>query len=456
MKSLLLILRAAFRAPTFLPLLLALAAPALAQGPIDPDGPPGPAMKSLQDLWDEMEDVHTILDSVEMGLSGAGTSATLVEGELEPASIHSPSGMANGSLTPPAGPEVPAMRSLQELWDGLVGLKTKATHIHEAVEQTGPPQPTGWAIQYVSEASQGGSSLSYGVNGQPAIVYFNTNVELARFDGQNWNIQTAVTSTRPSLFSFFSLAFAPDGQPAFVYTDQSFKARYVAYNGTSWPVQNIADGAYPSLDFAPDGRPAMSFVLTATNFAKFDGTAWQIEAVDGQSSVSTLEYSPYGQPALAYNKSGVITYAEFDGTNWNIQSVGPGLGLSIALTFTPFGQPAIAYLGSGRIVKFAEFDGSQWQISTVDGTTQFFEPDLDLTFTVSGKPAVAYTQLGSVFSLKYAERNGATWQQETIAESPFDSFGDLSLSINPRGQPAISYRLSTDLNYAVFHAGPGG
>jgi hypothetical protein len=152
---------------------LHLAPSALAQGPLTPPGAPQPTMKSLQEIWNELQSVKSTVTS--------------------------------------QAAEIAALKSLQQ--------RSSATVLHYA---TGGSLP--WSLTTVDSAGNVGmsTSLAFGPDGQPAISYYdasNLDLKFARFNGNSWSL-TTVDSVDYVGYST-SLAFGPDGQPAIAYLDDA-------------------------------------------------------------------------------------------------------------------------------------------------------------------------------------------------------------------------------------------
>ena len=111
-----------------------------AQGPLPPTGAPAPTMKSLQQLWDELQ--------------ASKTTVSALQGQVS-------------------------------------ALQSQGKFLHYAAGGSLP-----WSLTTVVSAGNVGlyTSLAFGPGGQPAISYYdNSNFDLkfARFNGSTWTITTA-------------------------------------------------------------------------------------------------------------------------------------------------------------------------------------------------------------------------------------------------------------------------
>ena len=168
---------------------LLLAAPELgAQGPLTPPGAPAPTMKTLQQIWDELQ--------------ATKTSVSALQGQ------------------------VTALQALQQ--------KSSATALHYA---TGGSLP--WTLSTVDSAGSVGefTSLAFGPDGQPAISYYDNatgDLKFARFNGSTWTLTTLDSTGSVGLDT--SLAFGPDGLPAISYRDNTNADLKFARMGVFTPV----------------------------------------------------------------------------------------------------------------------------------------------------------------------------------------------------------------------------
>lgn len=176
------------------------------------------------------------------------------------------------------------------------------------------------------------NSLAFGPSGQPAIAYSSTgsggandSIKYAVFDGSHWSSKTVGDGD-----GWCTLAFTASGDPAISYvlsrSVSESSVIYGVFNGASWVREAIAAGAdSPSLALTPDGGPAISYhdrAAMAVKYAVVIDRVWQHFLVDqagkdqngvfsGDFTLTSLAFSPSGQPAISYydRNNGAIKFA---------------------------------------------------------------------------------------------------------------------------------------------------
>ncbi len=409
--------------------------------------------------------------------------------------FHLTRALAQGPLAPPAGPPAPTMKSLQEIWDKIDALETRATALETQNAMIGaqntlllqglsavvPTSRLAWLISTV-DSSSGAiySSMAFGPDGQPAIAYYdyggNNDLKFARFDGAQWTL--SVVDSEGDVGANPSLAFGPDGHPAIFYTvisGSSYSLKFARFDGNAWTVTAIVDpdpqAFSSSLAFGPDGQPAIAYeagsgLVVHLKFARFNGSDWTapvvVDPADNYPFRASLAFAPDGQPAIAYQVGPYpdffVKFAHFSGGAWTTALVDNGgsesVGVSIKLAFGPDGEPAIAYKsfpGDSEPnylfdrLKYAHRVGTIWSVSfpkdDFQGETRVgFE--IDLAFGVDGQPAISYKT--GIFSDKLAllRYSGTAWILTTV--DPIPDVGEYSSMVfGPDGQPAIAYTTNT-------------
>ncbi len=369
----------------------------LAQGPLTPPGPPAPAFKTYQEVWDKLSEVESKYEALQSKYQG---------NQLSIASLINLNNLALENLVPGA---------------------------------------LSWEIANVSSGnSPGWCSLAFNATGQPAISFYDSwpgkDLKFAVLTGDPLPATIQTVDTALEVGQYNSLSFSPrSGNPAiayYSYNDNTVSAdlKFAVYDGANWQTEIVDDqgngdtGLYPSLKFNSSGNPAIAYqqfvdaTLSGTNslkFAEWDGAAWQITTIETAPFTghwSSLAFTPGGHPAIAYHSNTNLKYAEFDGANWQISTpVSSTNGISgNSLAFTPAGQPAISF-GitradfSSRDLGYTRFDGSTWHTSLVDTTVNVGQQTC-LTFGPTGNPAICYSSFNGLDSaLRFIEYNGSAW-----------------------------------------------
>jgi len=185
--------------------------------------------------------------------------------------------LAQGSLEPPPGNPSPTQKSLQEVWDKLETLESQNAELKSRVSaqaETAASQSAlldlvatklgvslPWHITTVDtvdyEAGNHDTSLAYGLDGQPAIYYFDFSVpsevslKFARFDATVWRISIVEDHIDYPLFNphiALSLSFNTVGQPAIAYRHAAeLNLKFAAFDGSTWQVPPSTGRAQPAL-----------------------------------------------------------------------------------------------------------------------------------------------------------------------------------------------------------------
>lgn len=381
-----------------------------AQGALTPSGAPAPTMKTLQQLWDRLDQVEA---------AQAGQSAFMQNISLQNSVILS----ALGVTLPWAIESLPSF--------GLPGLPSLAF------------TPDGGTAIAVSQ-----SFIS------------NTNkVYFMRKTGSTWTSEVLHSST--DYPSAPALAYTSDGAPHVAYALSTAKlVRVTRFANGSWSnhiVDAGSDFAYPSLAASPSDVIAVSYFNTTSGtlmYAWFNGVTWNRQVVEAVTlalqGYTSLKFSPAGRPSISYADGGANTlkFAQHDGTNWNIASVaGPVAGRGSSLAFDAAGRPAISYVDeSGLSINIARFDGAVWNVDTAETVpVPTVNVATSLGFDPAGNPMIAYHDWQNT-TLNFVSYNG-TWTSSLVDDSSNAGLF-LSLAIAPDGQPAIAYFTDSEVKYA--------
>jgi hypothetical protein len=369
------------------------------QGPLNPSAAPEPTMKSLQELWDELQAQRALLNDayylinridssvaqmsrqqtyalasslqVPVATNRNATHPSMVMDETDRPYVafgdfdgiwiaHEPGSQGIESVDPASGARNPSVAL-----KGKLGISYSVPGQSE-VRYATPHTLGGWTVTAVDSGSFfDGSSLAYDSQTNPAVSYADLSahtVKYAGWNGSSWVIHQVDSN---AYYTHTSLTFAPNGTPAIAYYDDAAgDLRYAGWNG-NWVRYNVDTnghvGATPSLAF--DGTdPVISYIDVSNGdlkFARWTGSVWATETVDATGNVgvwSSLKIAPDGHPAIAYQETilGNVRYAKWNGGGWDIQTValsssGDANGTSLA--FTSSGQPGICF-STGDGVKY--------------------------------------------------------------------------------------------------------
>ncbi len=224
----------------------------------------------------------------------------------------------------------------------------------------------------------------------------------------------------------------------------------------AWRIETVDDegdvGRYNSLALDDLDHPHISYLDSDNRYLKYarwDGSAWQIEIVDSQGIQmgNSLALDSSNHPHISYYKisNNSLNYAYWDET-WLIETIDTARADCNSIRLDNNDYPHIAYSGYDNL-KYAFWDGSSWQIEFLDYAENAFL-ETSLALDSSGNPHIAYTiyYLDSGYSfLKYTFWDGDEWQFETIQ---YEEYGCQypSLELNSFGYPNITY----DNNYLNY------
>jgi hypothetical protein len=236
-----------------------------------------------------------------------------------------------------------------------------------------------------------------------------------------------------------------------------------------WDISDTGIAAlYVSLKLDASTCPHMAYgegINFALQYAKWTGTAWHTETVDGTkycASGNSLALDSAGRPWISYcaAKYGTsrLKLARWTGSAWDIQDVKTYVSSGTSLQLDSLDRPHIAYTygNSPPQVEYAQWNGTEWEFETVDpGADVHSGPRLVLDS--QDRPHLAYSA-GDPAYVKYAAWNGTGWDIEVVACCGDAGFH--ALALNAAAQPRVLYAVSDGepgeyyrmLKYA---AGPG-
>ncbi len=321
-----------------------------------------------------------------------------------------------------------------------------------------------WTIETVTTegANFYGTSLALREE-QPYIVYYNVHaseLRLALRDVSGW--ESSLIRADASGIGAISFALDSNAQPHFSYVSglgTTCKLWYAYLDGVNWQYTLLSTwvGCYyqrVSLAIDSDNRPHIVYWQNdMLKYVWFDGAEWQIEVsisgVSGGGWKIPLALDPADQPHILYRpETRHITHGWFDGTTWQEE----------VIYNNPDGWPGdIAVDSDGRVhVTFFEAgdgefrlyhawkDGDVWQIEAVNEPGEGGEGH-DLELDALNRPHIAYIDSNHEFSLIYTWKDGSQWQSvPTMANAT-----QLSLALDSDGQPHISYWNEIEMPWQV-------
>ena len=253
-----------------------------------------------------------------------------------------------------------------------------------------------WTSQLVTGATNSGNSpsLAYDSSGNPSLSYVPGGLKFAHWNGSSWTLQTIERGTW--LNNTTSLVYN-GGQPSIAYIPGTGLKLAVA-SGSTWTTEIVDNMAtsYPSLAYAADGYPSIAYrawsgSVDQLKFAHKTSSGWTIQVVDsgatGTGVFASLAYDLSGNPTIAYTDSGGghIKFARFDGSAWNLEAVDSSAHY-VFLSYDSAGTASIAYVTSANHqLKFAQRIGCPaacWQTQLVEDET----PN-----TIQWRPTLAFS-----------------------------------------------------------------
>jgi hypothetical protein len=257
------------------------------------------------------------------------------------------------------------------------------------------------------------------------------------------------------------LAFSPTGQPyaAFTDTDNSGKVTVMKFDGTSWVTIGTPGSTITyyniSIAFSPSGQLYLAFSSDSNNtqkviVMKYDGTDWLTVGTLGISFWEPwfikLAFGPLGLPYLAFaDLDGTGCWRakvmKFNGTDWvyvGPPAISEGWAEFLNLAFSPSGQPYVAYIDNEQI-SVKKFDGTDW---VYVGSPKFVwalpTVGLPLVINSSGDPYIAFGNF-SAYKMSVMKFDGTNWVYVGTDGFSNPIYKNVTMTISP-----------TDLLYAAF------
>ncbi len=325
-----------------------------------------------------------------------------------------------------------------------------------------------WDVDTIDSRGRSVSS-AIDAQGRPHIGYFGNHdsateygeLRHAWFDGTVWQIETVDSGRMVGEYS--SLVLDAEDHLHVSYTSRSSlngnpELKYAWRDGTAWHTQmvdNAINGA-TALAIGPGGQPHICYPgVDGLRHAWHDGSTWHFEVVEnvGEACYSlALDSSGYPHSLYFDYTNYVLKYARYDGTAWQIETLPWGCPCG-ALILDRVDQPHIStcyeiidpYVHTS--LRYAWRDGMAWHVETVDAAMTLGR-SVALALDDSGHPHIGYVN-ASWGEIRYARRSEVGWQTEMVTNQMVDWTNKVSLVVDDSGQPHIGYVDKVGLKYAT-------
>jgi hypothetical protein len=238
-------------------------------------------------------------------------------------------------------------------------------------------------------------------------------------------------------------------------------------------VETAGQSTWSSLAFSPSGQPAIAYYSSLNSALRFatlnpDGS-WAISTVDTVASdcKPSLAFRS-GRPAISYRVGanefwGALRFALYTGGSspWSISSVAPH-GNASSLAFDSSQRAGISYYDPiSSTLKFARQGSpasSNWVTETVDPQQNAGDFNALAFSPLSGepsgnpgdRPAIAYHDQAHNH-IMFARLHGTSWDIQTIR----GGIGWCSLDFGPTGGPGVGSSSQGYINYNHYWPGTG-
>jgi hypothetical protein len=379
-------------------------------GDLDPPGPPGSTMKSLQEIWDKLEALSGEIESLrEQNLLLHRYLQTVAEyqGLLRDWVIQNVDGSTENErgahsdlVIAPDGH--PAIAYKDDTDDNLVYAK-----------YTG----SSWSKISFNQANNTGTnaSLAFKPDGNPVITCVDQtdlNIIIADYDGSSWSVSNVTLTGRCGYPC--DMCLLSNGDPLVFFEDEDIGLRVAIPNESmigGWEFHTILDttdhighiSAYNSPE--ESARPAFAVLSSSATRS----TLYYGELILRKGSIvgdtvsivkSDLVSAPHEcdlkrnlseDPIIAFGYY-TLEYLRRDGSDWVTEVVDDSdmVGRYCSLAVNALGNPGISYYDQvNNVLKLALFDGVAWQLETVDPDS-VRRPHTSLAFLDGMIPVISY------------------------------------------------------------------
>ncbi len=278
------------------------------------------------------------------------------------------------------------------------------------------------------------NAIQVDVSGVLHLAYHDINdgslKYVTRSAGNAWGSPTLIDAGSAEVGIYVVMALDSNGLPGVAYYDAfNGDLKYAKFDGTNWQVEAVQTrrtvGLYPSIQFDAADNPVITYYHKSNGnllFATKVGGAWNISEIDTQDDVgrySSLQRNPNtGLWAVSYENTttGEFRYAEqAAGNTWDAVTFDPTLGGGgfTSLAFDPSGNPTISYYDAFNAdLKVAFRASGDWFPQTVASKrSQGLYTNIFFTGTTAN---VTYFNKTSD-SLVRATNSGGGWDFSTLA-----------------------------------------
>jgi hypothetical protein len=380
-------------------------------GDLDPPGPPGSTMKSLQEIWDKLEALSGEIESLrEQNLLLHRYLQTVAEYQglsrdwvfkIIDGSAASVWGLYSDLVIAPDG--YPAIACKDSTDDNLVYAKYSGSSWIKITFNTTNDLGTN-------------ASLAFKPDGNPVIACVDetdSNIIIANYDKGSWSLSNVTNTGRCG--TTCDMCLLSNGDPLIFFEDEAIGLRVAVPDESivgGWDFYTILDTTdhigHISACNPPVGtsRPAFAFIKSSIYSSSLsygelifkngsiigDDTS---EVKSGLGSGNTyrcdLKRDTLGNPTIAFGYF-TLEFLRYDGSDWVTEVVDDSdmVGKYCSLAYNTLGNPGISYYDqANNVLKLALFDGVEWQLETVDPDS-ITGTHTSLAFVEGLIPAISY------------------------------------------------------------------
>lgn len=369
---------------------------------------------------------------------------------------------AQGSLTPPAAPQptMKTLQQIYDRIDQLLStVSNQQRQIDYLAASTG--FITAWTSNNIAPGIITLGNFAEAPDGRLGLAFIDSldpgNVSYAVFDGTAWSVEQAQPPDGMGWHNVF-LAYLTNGQPAIAFTRSNQQDLYFAFRSTSgtWTRRTIWSSgtfnfAVTGFGIGLGGVPTVGYRDPAVNILGMatttdNGLNWAFDTVYTQFVFnSVFKIQPNGRPATVLLSTGAVNsliYRYRGASQWFTETVASAssVGRPKDLIWTPGGFPSVLHQNvDASALYLSEWNGSSFVQRTVEtGVPGEFGGEAGVAYGAGGQPMVA---LGySARPLGFYEWNGASWTKSLLSSNTLVA---RRITVRPNGQPFVASRESS-------------